>query len=256
MATNGAGAAFDDLGRRLLLAGPGAVVVAAAGYCSLALARRGNQPAAAFALLLMGLAFYLLLGAELFHIVDSFGGAWRRMNTVFKFYYQVWLLLGIVSAFALYSLLKRKDAKTQRRKEVLCICVFASLRPCVFTPPDLRFLLLHRRGYHRPQQQQTNGHRTLDGLAFLRESDPGEYAAIVWLRDEAEPGRIVEAVGDDYSDYGRISAATGRASPLGWKGHEIQWRGSHEAFAGRGGRHCSHIFGNRRWLGPAVAGRL
>ena len=40
-------------------------------------------------------------------------------------------------------------------------------------------------------------------------------------------------MGDDYSDYGRISAATGRASLLGWKGHEVQWRGSHEAFAGR-----------------------
>ena len=75
--------------------------------------------------------------------------------------------------------------------------------------------------------------RTLDGLAFLKESAPGEYAAIEWLRDEAEPGRIVEAVGDDYTDYGRISAATGRAGVLGWKGHEIQWRGSHQAFAGR-----------------------
>ena len=77
------------------------------------------------------------------------------------------------------------------------------------------------------------GARTLDGLAFLRETSPGEYEAIAWLRDEAEPGRIVEAVGDDYSEYGRISAATGMATVLGWKGHEIQWRGSHEPFAGR-----------------------
>jgi uncharacterized membrane protein len=78
-----------------------------------------------------------------------------------------------------------------------------------------------------------HGQRTLDGLAFLKDSAPGEYAAIAWLRDEAKPGRIVEAVGDDYSDYGRVSAATGRASLLGWKGHEVQWRGSHKAFVGR-----------------------
>ena len=232
LATDGAGAAFDDLGRRLLLAGPGAVVVAAAGYCSLALARRGAQPAAAFALLLMGLAFYLLLGAELFHIVDSFGGAWRRMNTVFKFYYQAWLLLGIVAAFAVYSLL---NAKTQRRKGARGFLVFIPLRLCAFASLSLLIAasFYFTAGATIDRSSAVHGQRTLDGLAFLKQSDPGEYAAIAWLRDEAEPGRIVEAVGDSYSDYGRISAATGKASPLGWKGHEVQWRGSHEAFAGR-----------------------
>ena len=44
--------------------------------------------------------------------------------------------------------------------------------------------------------------RTMDGLAFLKDSSPGEYAAIQWLRDQAEPGRIIEAVGNDYSDHG------------------------------------------------------
>ena len=74
---------------------------------------------------------------------------------------------------------------------------------------------------------------TLNGLAFVREQDPGEYAAIQWLRDEAPWGRIVEAVGDDYSSYGRISASTGLPTLLGWKGHELQWRGSSKSFEGR-----------------------
>ena len=43
----------------------------------------------------------------------------------------------------------------------------------------------------------------------------------------------MEAVGDDYSDYGRISASTGRATILGWKGHEHQWRGAIRVFQGR-----------------------
>ena len=180
----------------------------------------------------MGLGFYLLLGAELFHIVDSFGGPWRRMNTVFKFYYQAWLLLGVVASFALYSLL---DAKTQRRKDARKFFVFAPLRLCVFASISLLIVasFYFTAGAAIDRSSATQGQRTLDGLSFLKQSDPGEYAAIAWLRDEAAPGRIVEAVGDDYSDYGRISAATGRASLLGWKGHEIQWRGSHEAFAGR-----------------------
>ena len=61
----------------------------------------------------------------------------------------------------------------------------------------------------------------------------GEYVAIRWLRDDAPWGRIVEAVGDDYSDYGRISAGTGLPTVLGWKGHERQWRGSSRLFDGR-----------------------
>ena len=246
--TDGAGPALNDLGGRLILAGPGAVVVAVAGYCALVLSRRAahpspaehtepvdhpelveGRPATAFALLLMALAFYLLLGAELFHIVDSFGGAWRRMNTVFKFYYQAWLLLGIVSAFALYSLLNIKIPNARMS------FVFAPLRLCAFA---FLSLLLAASFYYTAgalvdRSSASAEGRTLDGLAFLKDSAPGEYAAIQWLRDEAEPGRLIEAVGNDYTDYGRVSAATGRAGVLGWKGHEIQWRGSHQAFAGR-----------------------
>ena len=43
----------------------------------------------------------------------------------------------------------------------------------------------------------------------------------------------MEAVGNDYSDYGRISAGTGLPTILGWKGHELQWRGSTKLFDGR-----------------------
>jgi len=74
---------------------------------------------------------------------------------------------------------------------------------------------------------------TLDGLAFIQRFDPGEYDAIKELRDNAPRGRIVEAVGGDYTDHGRISASTGLPSPLNWPGHELQWRGSSQPFAGR-----------------------
>jgi len=35
---------------------------------------------------------------------------------------------------------------------------------------------------------------------------------------------IIEAQGDDYTMYGRISAFTGLPTPMGWVGHEYQWR--------------------------------
>ena len=79
----------------------------------------------------------------------------------------------------------------------------------------------------------TLANNTLDGLEFLQSRQPGEYAAIQWLRDDAPWGRVVEAVGGDYTEYGRISSSTGLPTILGWKGHELQWRGSSRPLEGR-----------------------
>ena len=40
-------------------------------------------------------------------------------------------------------------------------------------------------------------------------------------------------MGNDYSDYARISSSTGLPTILGWKGHELQWRGSSRPLEGR-----------------------
>ncbi len=239
LVTGGAGAAFADLGRRLTLAAPGAIIVAAAAYCAALLARQGREPASSFALLLFALGVFLITTAELFHIVDSFGGAWRRMNTVFKVYYQAWLLLGITASFAVYSLWSSRanetTGTTNPRWRAIAVAAgryggAAGLALLLAASFYYTFgATLERSGANGAPPEG----RTLDGLAYLRQAEPGEFAAIVWLRDEAPAGRIVEAVGDDYTRYGNISASTGLPTLLGWKGHELQWRGSSEPFAGR-----------------------
>jgi uncharacterized membrane protein len=82
----------------------------------------------------------------------------------------------------------------------------------------------------------------IDGLASLASRDPAEYALTRWVADNVPPGDvIIEATGRawrlgadgpemfqggvDYTDAGRISARTGRQTPIGWYFHEIQWRG-------------------------------
>jgi uncharacterized membrane protein len=72
---------------------------------------------------------------------------------------------------------------------------------------------------------------TLDGLAHLEREVPDEAAAIRWIRANTLPeARVVQAAGDSYRPAdGRVSVATGRATLLGWQGHEVQWRGA--AFA-------------------------
>ncbi len=54
-----------------------------------------------FALAAATVAALLILGAEFFFIQDQFNS---RMNTIFKLYYQAWLLLSIAGGFALYEL--------------------------------------------------------------------------------------------------------------------------------------------------------
>ncbi|OGO50110.1 MAG: hypothetical protein A2148_07305, partial [Chloroflexi bacterium RBG_16_68_14] len=54
-----------------------------------------------FALALAATAALLILGAEFIFIQDTFDS---RMNTIFKLYYQSWLLLSVAGGFALYEL--------------------------------------------------------------------------------------------------------------------------------------------------------
>ena len=220
---------------RLVLAVPLLAMGGLAAYCALVLAaNRRPMQWLVFALILAAAGFYLLAGAELFRIVDLFG---NRMNTVFKVYYQAWVLLGIAGGVGIYYIvagpyrLRPSDYRLGLFRALgvawaglAAGLILASAYYPVAAVLDRTDWLGDGAGL---------GGNTLAGLDFLRRGDPGEYDAIVWLNNEAEPGRIVEAVGDGYSNYGRISGATGRATVLGWEGHQKQWRGDDSAFAGR-----------------------
>lgn len=222
------GAALESGARRLVLTLPLLAVAGAAGYCALQRAGRNREAILAFPLLLLAAAAYLLAAAELFYLVDFFG---NRMNTVFKFYYQAWLLLGIAGAFGLYYWHSRRAARSDwatAGNYAGLLLAGLLLAASLYYPLGAT---LERTGWFR--EGHTFRDNTLDGLAYIRDADPGEYAAIKWLREEAAYGRMVEAVGDDYSPYGRVSAATGLPTILGWPGHEHQWRGSTELFDGR-----------------------
>jgi YYY domain-containing protein len=232
---DGTSAAFGEIGGRAILVVPGLALVGLAGFSALQRTRLDNGMATAFPLLLAGMAFYLLVGAELFYVVDQFGGGFRRMNTVFKTYYQAWLLLGIVGAYGLYYLWSLRPAAEDffgAGTEVFDRILGAGRKAwtgaaVVLLVASLYYPVgatLDRTGVF--QEGHTTGDNTLDGLAFLKQNSPGEYAAIEWLRDDAAWGRMVEAVGDDYSDFARISSSTGLPTVLGWIGHELQWRSS------------------------------
>ncbi len=188
----------------------------------------------AFTLLLGTVAFGLVAICEIFFLKDVFAGNYPRMNTVFKFYFQAWALLSITSGAGLYFVLEsfrpvasasRAQRWLQRDVEALWIV-------------GLLLLLLASAVYPWAGTYTRTDyymHRTnsLDGLNYLQTckfpncdyDTSGDYAAIRWLNSHVSGDPvIVEAVGDDYTSYARISAFTGLPSPMGWVGHEYQWR--------------------------------
>jgi YYY domain-containing protein len=158
-------------------------------------------------LLLIGIA--LTVFPEFFYLRDNFG---NRMNTIFKFYFQAWVLWGIVAAYASVELLSRlKGIKNALFTLLLAVILIAGLAYPVV-------MLGYRTNNFKPAAF------TLDGNEYLAHGTPDDYAAAQWLSHQPL-GVVSEAVGGSYSEYARVSTRTGMPTVLGWTGHEDQWRG-------------------------------
>ena len=168
-----------------------------------------------FVLLLAFTGLLLTFGVEFVYLRDQFG---TRMNTIFKFYFQTWTLLSIAGAYAVFYLARTLDGIARG-------AWFAGLALLLGASLIYPALAIPNRADNFAKNPQ------LDGITWISLTNPGDYAAIQWLAANAPRGaRILEAVGDDYSYGNRISMATGLATPLGWFGHESQWRGNTRLF--------------------------
>ncbi len=189
-------------------------------YNALHLARRENEGGRLFATLLTVLGLGLIIGAEFLFIRDFFN---NRGNTVFKLYYQAWILLAAASAFAVYYWLNTIRGLSGWRTALsyAWAAAFVLLLLC-----SLYYPLAAAKT--KPETPHTG--RTLDGLSFVRIYNPAEYDAIEWLKGNAPPdAAIVEAVGE-WSDWGMVSRSTGLPTIVNWLGHQKQWRGGWEQF--------------------------
>ena len=213
----------------------------------------------AFVLLLGTTALAIVAGCEVLYMKDAFAGSqYDRMNTVFKFYFQAWVLFSVACSAGLFFILDGFRAVSKSSPLlfrivygiklwwgfILLMLVLASM-VYPLTAPYERYA--SDSGTFSPTYvgstsglgwlgslgnlERTN---SLDGLEYLKNcqslscpypNSAGDYAAIRWLNANIQGDPvIVEAVGDDYSFYGRISSFTGLPTLMGWVGHEVQWR--------------------------------
>lgn len=164
------------------------------------------------------------MGCELFFLLDKMG---NRMNTVFKLYYQVWLMLAIVSTIAFYHIMLRwSPPGLFKYAKYLWTFIFILLVLGCLSYPAMYITQLANKA-------STNT-LTLDGLDFLKRSNPLEKEAVDWMNNHIRGSPVIaEAAGPSYSEYGRISAWTGLPCIINWSNHELIWRGSSRLYRGR-----------------------
>ena len=157
---------------------------------------------------------FLMMIVELFFLID-------RMNTIFKGYMAVWILSGISTMLLIYFVgqqVWQVSGKKARYTFVGMLAFFVSLQIVGAVLNIYATVTLQRvpvRFY------------TLNGTAFLPEMPQArEDAQVVnWLnKNVSGMATILEAHGDAYREFTRISMNTGLPTILGWE-HHIKQRG-------------------------------
>ena len=207
-----------------------------------------TRPAERFVSLLLAAGFFTAAGAEVVVVADDLiDTVAYRMNTVFKFYNQVWVLLGIAAACliammlrdALAARLSRQRADRPHRSLLapaeLGLAIAVALIAASLTYPALA---TGPRLAQRFEPGTPVG--TLDAFAWMRQgtvpvySDTGmdhidfrgDLAAIDWLLANVKGTPVIAeaSIGPYRCNGSRISIATGLPTIIGWERHEQQQR--------------------------------
>ncbi len=221
-----------------------------------------------FILLLVAIGATLALIPEFLYLRDNFD---TRINTIFKFYYQIWGLWSIAGAYAVYVLCVDMGARVLSNPSLSTdgeLLVFSEKPKGAFVGDGrvLRYVALGMTvfivisgalygvfGVY--SRAITEGRRagetlTLDGTQGMTLTRD-DYAVVQCL--DAFVGNqqtvVAEAVRDAYaSHYGRVGSITGIPIVIGWENHQRQWRGAtYNATAGTRTADLETLYNTLRW---------
>lgn len=173
-----------------------------------------------FVLILIILSTILVIVPEFIYLKDIYPAHYRA-NTMFKLTYQAFMMLSIVSSYVIirFMLSFRNNIKKNKLFVLYYIVGFFILSLVSLYP------FFSVESYYGSLKTNSG----LDGTKYLSTLLPSDYEAINWINKNIKGQPVIlEAQGDSYTDFARISSNTGLATVLGWTVHEWLWRGSYD----------------------------
>ncbi len=200
---------------------------------------RHDGPVRLFVLSMLAMALILSAGVEVAVLNPDI----QRMNTVFKFYLHIWILLAVAAAFGTWYVLDVVRPRVPLRVPTLRLRLADAIIPA-FAVCVVGFVLtaLVYPVFATPQRVQdrfTNETairpRTDNGLAYMQGAVYGDqgvdlnladdYVAIQWLRHNVQGSpAIIEGITPNYRWGSRFSINTGLPAVAAWGWHEEQQR--------------------------------
>jgi len=166
-----------------------------------------------FILVLFLISIALIFIPEFFYVKDIYPAHFRA-NTMFKLGYQAFIIMGIASTYAIYRF-SLQDKKNNYITTIIVLMLFLVLIYPFFSFPS----------YYPLKNKPAN--ITLDGVLWIKNEKLQDSEIIEYFNRYIKGQPIIlEAQGDSYTDYERISANTGLPTIAGWWVHEWLWRGS------------------------------
>lgn len=174
-----------------------------------------------FVILLIFISTLLILVPEFIYVKDIYPAHYRA-NTMFKLTYEAFMMLSISAGYIIVKVITNL-----KNKIFLSLFIFSTAILMFFV---LSYPIFAINSYYNDLKQ----YKGIDGILYLKTLYPKDYALINWFNKNITGQPVIlEANGDSYTDYGRISANTGLPTVIGWPVHEWLWRGSYDVAAPR-----------------------